>query len=136
MSTERGGYCKSFLAAGDLSSYQYYLMKVSADNTVNVCAATTDKPVGILQNKPTAAGQPAEVMVFGVSKCSADAALAYGNVLGTSDDGQGTPVTESAAATAYAVGTCLVGAGSGNAGQIAEVFIHAGNPHIALIKYT
>lgn len=136
MSTERSGYSKTFLAAADLSSYQYYWVKVSADNTVNVCAATTDKPIGILQNKPEAAGEPAEVMIFGVSKLSADASVTVASVVGTSSDGQGVSVTEAKDATAYACGTCLVAAGAGNAGQLAEVFVDCGNPHIALIKYT
>jgi len=136
MSTERSGYSKTFLAAADLSSYQYYWVKVSAANTVDVCSALTDKPIGILQNEPSAAGQPAEVMIFGVSKASADASVTVASVIGTSADGQCVSVTEAENATAYACGTCLVAAGSGNAGQLAEVFVDCGNPHIALIKYT
>ena len=136
MSTEQSGTIKTFLAAADLSAKQWYWVKVTADNTVNVCAATTDKPIGILQNKPSGSGQAAVVMIHGVSKASADASVTVGSVVGTSTDGQCVSVTEAEDATAYACGTCLAAAGSGNAGQIAEVFVDCGNPHLALIKYT
>lgn len=70
----------SMLAARDLSSYQYCLMKISADNTVDYATAGTDKIIGILQNKPTAAGAVARVRVFGVSRLLAvDTSISYGD---------------------------------------------------------
>lgn len=56
----------SFLAAADLSSYQYHFVKESAADTVNICGAG-DSPVGILQNKPDAAGKGASVVILGAS---------------------------------------------------------------------
>ena len=40
----------TFTASADLSSSQYYFVKMSAEGTVTVCAAVTDKPIGVLQN--------------------------------------------------------------------------------------
>lgn len=76
-----------FIAAADLSAKQFYFVKLSAANTVDVCSAVTDKPIGVLQNTPTA-GQSAEVVLFGISKVSADGNTVAGNSLGTSADGQ------------------------------------------------
>ena len=76
-----------FIAAADLSAKQFYFVKLSAANTVDVCSAVTDKPIGVLQNTPTA-GQSAEVVLFGISKVSADGNAVAGNSLGASADGQ------------------------------------------------
>lgn len=50
-----------YVAAADLSAYQYCLVKRSAANTVNICTADTDLAIGVLYNKPDAAGAPAEI---------------------------------------------------------------------------
>jgi hypothetical protein len=69
----------TMLAAGDLSAYQYCFVKLSADNTVDVSTVATDKILGILQNKPSVAGQAARVRVFGVSRLVAyDTSCTYG----------------------------------------------------------
>ena len=78
-----------FTAAADLSAKQYYFVKLASSTTVNVCAAVTDKPIGVLQNKPES-GEQAIVRVFGVSKISADATLAAGDVIGTPADRKST----------------------------------------------
>jgi len=68
---QRGGIplvIDSFKAAADLSGVQYYSMKLSAANTVNITSANSDLGVGILQNKPDTAGDAASVMINGISK--------------------------------------------------------------------
>ena len=87
-----GSVVQTFEAAADLSAKQYYLVKLDANGKVVVCAATSDVPVGVLQNKPTS-GQAAEVLVCGVSKVSSDAAIDEGKLLKTSADGQVAAVT-------------------------------------------
>ena len=37
----------TFTASADLSAKQYYFVKMSGENTVTVCAAVTDKPIGV-----------------------------------------------------------------------------------------
>ena len=46
---------ESYTAAADLSANQFYAVKLSADHTVNLCTAATDRAIGILQNKPKTA---------------------------------------------------------------------------------
>ena len=58
----------AFSAYADLSAYQYHFVKLTADNEVTVCSGATDAAIGILQNKPNAAGAVARVRVMGVSR--------------------------------------------------------------------
>ena len=103
----------------------YYFMKLSADNTVTVCTGATDTPIGILQNKPDAAGKAAVVRVVGYSKVSSDAGLTYGNLIGTSADGQADAKTSGTDTTEYICGQVVKG--TSNAGELAEVFINCAN---------
>lgn len=80
------------VAGADLSAKQYHFVKMSADNIVIACAAVTDKPIGVLQNKPIS-GQAAEVCSAGVTKIVGDADLTAGDTIGTSADGQAAAYT-------------------------------------------
>ena len=102
----------TFTASADLSAKQYYIVKMSGDNTVTVCAAVTDVPIGVLQNAPASGGQ-AVVRVFGMSKVSADATLAAGNIIGTSADGQAQPVPQGSETTVYNIGQAVTGGAAG-----------------------
>lgn len=80
------------IAAADLSAKQFHFVKLTANNTVNVCTAVTDKPIGVLQNKPKA-GDEANVCAMGVTKVVGDANLAAGDSIGTSVDSQAAAYT-------------------------------------------
>lgn len=115
-------------ASADLSAKQYYFVKMSGNKTVTVCAGTTDKAIGVLQNAPTS-GQAAEVCVLGVSKVSGDADLGYGDIIGTSADGQ---------AAAYAPGTDTTKYGCGfviddntAAGGLVTAFVNCASGRLA-----
>jgi hypothetical protein len=95
----------SLLAAGDLSTYQYRFVKMSADNTVTVCG-NGEKAIGILQNKPSVAGQAARVRVFGVSRVEMHTTCAFGDYVGSQADGEAVPVT---ADHAYYCAICVDG---------------------------
>ena len=57
---------KSFLADADLSSYENCFVKIGTDEKhVNVCDTKGEQAVGVLMNAPSAAGQIAEVAIFG-----------------------------------------------------------------------
>lgn len=77
----------SFKAASDLSAKQYFLVEVTAADTVGVLNATTDNPIGVLQNKPDAAGKEALVALLssgGILKAVSDGsttAIAAGDAL-------------------------------------------------------
>lgn len=113
----------SLIAGGDLSGKQFYFVKLSADNTVVICAATTDIAIGVLQNKP-ASGATAEVVTVGVTKVSADATLAVGDLIGTSADGQA-DVKTAGETTQYVLGQVISGAA---ANGLATVVIDCSNP--------
>ena len=119
----------TFEAAGDLSTKQFHFVKLTAANTVDVCAALTDVPCGVLQNKPSAAGRPAVVRMLGISKVSADTTISAGNLIGTSGDGQADPKTVSTDATHYVVGVALEDAGA--ADVVVKCSINCLNPHRA-----
>lgn len=72
---------KTFTAGGDLSGAQYKFVKIdNADGDVVVCTATTDRPIGVLQNDP-AEGEAAEVTIVGGSKLVAGGSASAGQPL-------------------------------------------------------
>jgi hypothetical protein len=83
----------------DLSSYQWHFVKMADtssahDYTVMNCDGSTDKPIGILQNKPNAAGKPAEVLSFGsISKLKIEDTINCGAVVSCNANGHGITLT-------------------------------------------
>ena len=114
-------------AAADLSGKQYYFVKLASESTVNVCAAVTDVPIGVLQNTP-ASGEQAVVTIFGLSKVSADATLAAGDIIGTSADGQAQPVVQGTETTVYNAGQAVT---AGAAGTLQTALINISNGRAA-----
>lgn len=91
MATEYPGICRSYAANADLSTKQYFLVKRhTVAGQCALVAATTDLPIGLLQNKPAAAGRAAEVMMIGWSKANVAAAtdIAIGDKLGPDANGR------------------------------------------------
>lgn len=89
--TEQSVFAPSYAANADLSSYQYFLVKRhSTEGQCALVAGTTDLPIGLLQNKPAAAGRAAEVMVLGKSKANVEATsdISIGSKLGPNTDGR------------------------------------------------
>ena len=115
-------------AGADLSAKQYYFVKLNSSGNAVVCAAATDIPVGVLQNNPVA-NQAAEIVVIGLTKVSTDAALAIGNFIGTSSDGQADAKTVGTDTTEYVVGVAMVT--SGAADTITTAMVNCANPHRA-----
>lgn len=108
------GFC---VAEKDLSTKQFYCVEVSADETVDVNDAAGEHVLGILQNKPSAAGDVADVMVIGVSKVMVGAGdLTAGTRWMAAADGTAVACT----AAKVAMGTVLVGA---VAGKLATVTV-------------
>jgi hypothetical protein len=66
-------------AAADLSTHQYKFVKVTAAEQVNIATVLGEAVLGVLQNKPDAAGRAAEVAISGsVTKVLSNAAIAAG----------------------------------------------------------
>lgn len=68
-------------AAADLSASQFRGVKVTAAQTCNAVSASTDRAIGVLQNKPSAAGRAATIVTEGITKAEAGAAIAAGAVV-------------------------------------------------------
>jgi hypothetical protein len=75
-------------AAADLSSKQHLFMKLSAADTANVAGAG-EAIIGILQNKPAAAGRACEIRRLGVSKITAGDTVTVGAKLKSDSAGKG-----------------------------------------------
>ena len=74
-------------AAADLSSSQFYAVKITAARQVNLASTGGEAIYGILQNKPLS-GQAADVGIFGISKAVAGAAFSAGAALMTDTSGR------------------------------------------------
>ena len=107
MAGERDPEELTFPAGADLSTYQY--RGVILNGAGSVAAFSAGSPiVGILTNKPGAAGRPARVCIAGVQKLEAICAIAPGDVVTCSTDGRGTVLAAGGGAgTGYALGIAV-----------------------------
>ena len=92
MATQSGAvFDHTFKAAADQSAKQYYFLKYSAADTVAVCSAAADRAIGVLMNKPNAAGLAADVRILGIAPVVSDGsgtAIAVGDLVGPSSAGK------------------------------------------------
>ncbi len=114
-------------AGADLSSSQFYFVKWSS-GTFIACAALTDVPAGVLQNKPES-GYQAEIVALGPTKLSADAAITQGALIGPSGDGQADPRVIGTDTTHYVAGVALSAADA--ADDIISGLVNCINPQRA-----
>ena len=83
-------------ADGDESSEQYTFYKVDADGRADQCTAAngTDKPIGILQNKPAAVDRAASIATIGsISKLVIGEQIDEGEALKPDSTGRGVGTT-------------------------------------------
>ncbi len=91
------GGTATFAAEGDLSTKQFYFVELGASaGQVDVCDGAGDRVIGVLQNKPNAAGAEAEVTIYGVTKVVASAAITRGATVGTTNAGKAVAKTADA----------------------------------------
>lgn len=109
----------TLVAGADLSAEQYKFVKLNSSGQAVVCAAITDRPIGILQNAPTS-GQEAEVLVVGGSKLKAGGSITEGAMLGITSAGLGKAIVAGTDTTQYTLGTALT---EGASGEIITVVI-------------
>ena len=77
MTVSRRVNAVSFEAAGDLSAGQFHIVVQQDDGRVALDAGNGSALLGVLLNKPTAAGQGARVAIDGaIVKCRATATIA------------------------------------------------------------
>lgn len=84
---------KTFDAENNLSAKQYYFVELGgSDNQVDVCNASTDLAIGVLQNEPKQY-EPANVRILGTTKVIASGSITKGQWVGP--DGAGKAETKS-----------------------------------------
>lgn len=115
-------------AGADLSTKQYYLVKVNTSGQAVVCSGATDRPIGVLQNNPVSGGE-ASVLVVGGTKIVASASLDEGVLIGTNASGKADAKTPGTDTTEYVIGTVILAAGADN--EIATAVVNCSNPHRA-----
>jgi len=121
MTTENIHMDMSFLAAADLSSYQYHIVKLTDTKTVSYSTADADAACGILQDKPTAAGRACKVRIAGVSKLKiGSGGITAGAFIASDATGQGVAATANQRRIAQALET-------GVENDIVSVLIQPGN---------
>lgn len=123
MAFEVPGFKLGVLVCGSVSlaTKQFCFVKLHTDGTVLICAATTDKPIGILQNKPRI-GEACEIMVTGVSKLKMAAASAIDSMIGTDGSGLGAIYVAGTDTTKYLVARVLLA--NAAASGIASVLVN------------
>ena len=121
MAYERQQPCNFIAKAdADLSALQFFLVEMTADNTVGITTADNNRAAGVLQNKPES-GQHATVCPLGVTKVRVGSGgIAYGAIVTVADSGWARGVSSGM----RGIGYCIDGAGSG---YIATAFINMAN---------
>lgn len=112
----------TFVAGGTIAQFKW--VELSGDNTVTQCDAATDKPIGVAQNGASSGGEVI-VMVIGITKIQGDEALAAGDLIGPSGDGQADKKVVGTDLTHYICGQVITG--MTNAGELATAFINCAN---------
>ena len=121
-----GAVTISIDAYADYSTKQHYLFYVDATaGRARIVGAAGAKSVGVMMNKPSAAGMSAQIAVGGVVPCVAGGTVTQGDLITADANGKG--VTATAAYTntndagsttdaligSYVIGTALSSAASG-----------------------
>ena len=128
MAWELPNFVITLPAGADLSSSQYFFVKVNSSGQAVVCATAGEAAIGILQNKPTS-GQAAQIMVQGVSKLvvGAGGTLTAGDLVATDASAKGKTAVQGTVSGSNVVGSAVAGRCviTGAAGSIAAVLLQS-----------
>lgn len=119
----------SWPAAGDLSSFQFYPVTLTTSATfpegcITTISATATKPLGILQDAPSAAGVMGAVCIEGVSKCCIyTGTVAVLDAIGVRTDGCGGVTTTD---NQWIVGTALEKSADGGVNTYLSIDVNVG----------
>ena len=114
MSTDNKGLVLPFEAGADLSAKQYYAVYLDSSAQIQLVDAVTRPAIGILQNKPDAAGKEARVCVGGTSKVILGGTLAIGALVGPAATGKAV----ADASTNYTIGMLTTGGADTELGTV------------------
>ncbi len=106
------------LAAADLSTKQYFIVKKNTtNNQFALCDTDGELFDGVLQNKPDGADKAAEIMAIGITKIEAGEILTSGDRWGTDSAGKAKIIEHTntgADVGDYVGGVVIEGAASGS----------------------
>jgi hypothetical protein len=108
-------------AGADLSTKQYYGVKLNSTGQAILCTAAGENVYGVLQDKPAAAGRPCEVAVGGTCRAIAGGVIQPGATVKVHSDGKFRDASEAitdasgASPTAALVGSYVIGIHDGKA---------------------
>jgi hypothetical protein len=113
--------CTTIVAGADLSALQFTAIKLGVGKVAISAASNAEPVVGILQNKPSAAGQAATVAISGIAKAKVGAG-------GWSSGDKLTPTTGGALVTTVNAAHHVIGIAMQDAaaGDIAELLVTPG----------
>ena len=112
---------QSYKAAADLSSKQYYAVRISAEGSVNVGNDTT-LAIGILQNEPISGGA-ADVQCYGISPAVGGGSISAGGPVKVNSSGK---------LVAASTGNTAIGIARSDCGGDGQQFNVQLLPHVAL----
>ncbi len=93
MSQYTRDFVRSFIAGADLSTKQYFLVKLGVGtNDIILANAATDRIVGVLQEKPKL-NQVGQVAMLGTSKVVAGGTILKGDCITSNANGQAVATT-------------------------------------------
>ena len=107
--------------ASTLIAKQFYMVKQHTDGTLILAAASTDKIVGVLQNKP-AVGAAGVVRFIGTTKVIAGGTINPGDLVTSNGSGQAVSTTTT---KDRILGTAILSAAAAS-GDVIEVLLHIG----------
>jgi hypothetical protein len=102
-------------ASGDLSAAQYLIMDVNSSGQLATVATKGAKMVGVLQDKPAAAGRAGALAIAGKTKVVLGATVAAGAAVIA--DAAGKAIATDAV-NQYVLGTCVKGGAVNNIGEV------------------
>jgi len=122
MAKQFDGQDPSFKAYDSVTASQFRFVRMRGNDIVDVCSATTDVMVGVLQTKGTT-GQGVAIRTRGHTKIVLGTTITAGQLLGTDNVGRATPLTVgNGGSSAYIAGICTVG---GAVNEIGEMILQS-----------
>lgn len=102
---------KSIEASASLTAKQFYFIKIDTNGQLASVASTGGRSIGVLQDKPTAQGQPGQVCRPGdISKIVLGGTVAAGDFVMSDSNGKGVVCTSGS----HILGQALDGGDSGD----------------------
>lgn len=111
--------CITMEAGIDLSTHQYKFVVLASDGQIDPVASNGGDADGVLYDKPSAAGQAAQVAVQGRVKVLAASAITRGGKVSSNGSG----LAQAAASTHHVLGRAMTSVA--NANEIVEVLLES-----------